>query len=108
VNIRRVAFVLVTLAGGACAATPQRGESLDAINSGSYISIERAVAFDHGCAADHIRVIRTAESLLGAEPFAVDLDVCGVVRRYKSIDGTWLDVTSLYPAATLPQPLPPM
>jgi len=108
VNIRRVAFVLVMLAGGACAATPQRGESLESINSGSFISIEHAVAFDHGCAADHVRVIRTEESSLGAEPRAVDLDVCGVARRYKSIGGTWLDVTSLYPAATLPQPLPPM
>jgi len=107
VSILRVAFVLVTLGGGACAFTPQRGESLEAINSGSFISIAHAVAFDHGCAADHVRVIRTEESLM-AEPRAVDMDVCGVVRRYKSIGGTWLDVTSLYPAATLPQPLPPM
>ena len=44
----------------------------------------------------------------------VDLDVCGLVRRYKALAGgvgqpsiAWLDVTTLYPASSLPPPLPP-
>ncbi|WP_242342408.1 hypothetical protein [Anaeromyxobacter terrae] len=61
-----------------------------------------AVAFDHGCAQDGIVVLRKA----GAQ---ADLDVCGTVRRYKMVfagdtSQTWVDVTALYPPASLPAP----
>jgi hypothetical protein len=66
------------------------------------------VQFDHGCPAEKIRWIRNDDWR------ALDLDVCGVVRRYKtfvSADGsnvpTLVDVTALYPASALPAPLPP-
>src|SRR5205085_5861561 len=39
------------------------------------VLIEPQVAFDHACASDRIRVIRS-------EGTRVDLDVCGLVRRY--------------------------
>jgi hypothetical protein len=55
-------------------------------------ALRAAATFDHGC------------------PAAVDLDVCGVVRRYRWVSAgsqAWLDVTALYPASSLPPPLPP-
>ncbi|HET8734060.1 MAG TPA: hypothetical protein VFM45_09850 [Anaeromyxobacteraceae bacterium] len=62
-----------------------------------------------GCPPERIRVIRS-------EGVTVDLDVCGVVRRYKSVASgatsgpayTWLDVTNAYPSSALPAPLPPL
>jgi hypothetical protein len=61
-----------------------------------------AVRFDHGCAQDQIVELRKA----GPQ---ADLDVCGTVRRYKLVHSgesfeTWLDVTALYPPASLPAP----
>ncbi|WP_242356109.1 MULTISPECIES: hypothetical protein [unclassified Anaeromyxobacter] len=58
-----------------------------------------AVRFDHGCAQDQIVELRKA----GPQ---ADLDVCGSVRRYKMVHRgesfeTWLDVTALYPPASL-------
>ena len=66
--------------------------------------VEPDVAFDHPCASDRIRVIRSQGT-------TVDLDVCGLVRRYKAFasgfgGSTWLDVTNSYPASSLPKPLP--
>jgi hypothetical protein len=66
------------------------------------------VSFDYNCPEERIRLIRTDNT-------TIDLDICGVVRRYKSVASgiggapayTWLDVTNSYPASALPSPLPP-
>jgi len=61
-------------------------------------------------AAETLRVHGSLRSLRRA----VDLDVCNVVRRYKSFGSgdvgyvpTLVDVITLYPASALPTPLPP-
>ena len=102
----RAALLMLLLVGslGACATARQPGDRVADAKVGLLSTIAGQVAFDHGCAEDRIRVIR----FFGP---AVDLDVCGVVRRYKSVasgDGghAWLDVTSSYPASALPAPLP--
>ncbi len=90
--------------GGCVTASP--GESLGNVNFGAATTAGDQVSFDHGCPPDRIRVIRS-------EGVTVDLDVCGVVRRYKSVASgarsgpayTWLDVTNAYPASALPAPL---
>jgi hypothetical protein len=111
-------FLLLALAvvGFGCAA-PKAGGNLDEKNqltAGS--GVGRQVEFDHGCPPEKVRVIR----FLSGDPYGggsgvgtVDLDVCGAVRRYKAFAGgmaqtsiVWLDVTSLYPPASLPAPLP--
>lgn len=84
------------------------GQPVSQVYVGPLSGVGRQVAFDHGCPEQRIMVIR-------AEAPTVDLDVCGVVRRYKSVGGgesspstgTWLDVTSSYPPSALPAPLPP-
>jgi hypothetical protein len=88
--------------------TASPGEQVGKVNFGPMITVGPQVAFDHGCPQERIRVIKS-------DGPAVDLDVCGVVRRYKSVAGgatsgipdTWLDVTNSYPASSLPQPLQP-
>lgn len=72
------------------------------------------IEFEHGCPPDRVRFIRGFEGRsYGLEgrcyPLAasVDLDVCGAVRRYQRVAGSWLDVTALFPAGALPAPLPP-
>jgi hypothetical protein len=98
-----LAFLVVTTAG---CFTPRAGSSLQESWVGGWgTSISNQVQFDHGCAVEKIRWIRSDKNHNTA-----DLDVCGVVRRYKSVRGfgeelTWIDVTSLYPAAVLPSPL---
>jgi len=91
---------------------PKQGEVQIALGVAKQLASQ--VSFDHRCSADRIRVIRLSEDAL-----TVDLDVCGGVHRYKGFMSiafwgnsqqeavTWLDVTSLYPASTLPEPLPP-
>ena len=85
------------------------GQPVSQVHVGPLSGVGRQVAFDHGCPEERIMVIRS-------EVPTVDLDVCGVVRRYKSVAGganssppagTWLDVTSSYPPSALPAPLPP-
>jgi hypothetical protein len=110
-------LLALAVLGVACAA-PKAGGNLEEKNqltAGS--GVGRQVAFDHGCPPEKVRVIR----FLSGDPYeggsgvsTVDLDVCGVVRRYKAFAGgmaqtaiVWLDVTSLYPPASLPAPLPP-
>lgn len=101
-----VAGVIALVASGCVTAHP--GEQVSKVNFGPMGSVGSQVAFDHGCPPERIRVIRSEGS-------AVDLDVCGVVRRYKFVASgassgppyTWLDVTSAYPASALPAPLPP-
>ncbi len=107
---RLLPFVLASTA--ACATAPKPGESFAAVQPGiaspmwDYRSLADAATFDHGCPRERIRVVREARD-------GADLDVCGAVRRYKHfgggahVPGTWLDVTSLYPASALPAPLPP-
>jgi hypothetical protein len=75
-----------------------------------WFSMRSQVEFDHGCAPEKVRLIRADQSHA-----TVDLDVCGTVRRYKLFSSggvtgtvTWLDVTALYPASSLPPPLPPL
>ena len=64
------------------------------------------VEFEHGCPPSRVRLIR---QFSGAAMAAYDLDVCGVVRRYENAGRyRWLDVTSLFPVASLPAPLPPI
>lgn len=112
------AVVMVGLAG--CAITPARGTSVfaarDAGSGNEYL--HRQVLFDHKCPANRVRYIRADEDLNAS---TVDLDVCGAVRRYKgsivpsripdqpasSIPMAWTDVTSQYPAESLPAPLEP-
>lgn len=97
----------IAFVASACATTPPAGVALADLGSPvtfgnpRFKDIGNQVAFDHGCPPERVRVIRS-------EWHAVDVDVCGVVRRYKSVgvDATWLDVTNLYPATSLPQPLP--
>jgi hypothetical protein len=95
---------LLVVSTVACA-TPRPGARLTESNP----NIQAQVEFDHGCAPEKVRFIRYDNSRVTA-----DLDVCGVVRRYKAFGTgspgdavTWLDVTTLYPAGALPAPLPP-
>jgi len=99
VNIHRIAISFLALSSVACATAPKPGESLAGVNVGDFANVGDQVSFDHACTSDRIRVIRRGDN-------AVDLDVCGAVRRYKYLAGTWLDVTTLYPASALPASLP--
>ncbi len=84
------------------------GQPVSQVHVGPLSGVGGQVAFDHGCPEERIRLIRS-------EWPTVDLDVCGVVRRYKSVASgassspsyAWLDVTSSYPPSALPAPLPP-
>jgi hypothetical protein len=59
------------------------------------------VEFDHRCPAKQVRLIRA-----NAWGDNADLDVCGVVRRYRRLgQGSWVDVTASFPASALPAPL---
>ena len=98
--------VVVGLIGSGCA-TAGNGDPIGNAYVGTIATVGPQVAFDHNCPKDRIRVIR-------GEANTVDLDVCGAVRRYKSVSSgqnaqqyTWLDVTNAYPASALPVPLPP-
>ena len=100
----RVAVTFLVMAGTACAG-PSAGSRLSEANEW----VQDQVEFDHGCPSANVRIIRRDK-----RGGTVDLDICGVVRRYKGFGTgnagdltTWLDVTTLYPAASLPQPLPP-
>jgi hypothetical protein len=100
---RTIIAGLAVVALAACA-TPGPGSRLTEANP----SIRDQVEFDHHCPPEKVRIIRKA-----AGGTTADLDICGVVRRYKAfgtgspVDAvTWLDVTTLYPANTLPAPLP--
>jgi hypothetical protein len=99
--------IVAGLAVGAAAACATPGPG--ALLSESNPNIQAQVEFDHGCEPERVRFIRSDRSHV-----TVDLDVCGVVRRYKAFGTgapgnavTWLDVTTLYPAHTLPAPPPP-
>lgn len=92
-----------------CATIPPSGSPA---SEASPLTVASSAAFDHGCPLEQVRIIRAdAEYIVRAS--TVDLDVCGSVRRYKVIRDsggpahrqTWLDVTSLYPASSLPAPL---
>jgi hypothetical protein len=99
--------VVVGLAGSGCV-TAGHGDPVGKTTFGPLSTVASQVSFDHGCPPERIRVIRSDNII------TVDLDVCGVVRRYKSVasghDGppqyTWLDVTGSYPPGALPSPLP--
>ena len=96
---------VVALMSSACVTTPGPNTPLTDVASplaNRFNTLADQVAFDHPCPPERVRVIRS-------EWHTVDADVCGVVRRYKSIggvDATWVDVTTLYPASALPPPLP--
>ncbi len=102
---RSLVLWAVALAASACATAATPGRPLhDA--GGPLRSLADEVSFDHGCPKERIRFIRQTRT-------AVDLDVCGDVRRYKAVSGpdenapvTWLDVTGAYPRNVLPEPLP--
>ena len=98
----RLAVTCLAAVTTACATAAKPGTTL--VESG-YSDFRNQVAFDYaGCPLDHVRVIRTIQ-------LTTDIDVCGVVRRYRAFwEGNsfgWLDVTSLYPPSALPPPLPP-
>jgi hypothetical protein len=100
----RIGTALV-LGAASCASMPKPGSSA---SEWGYQPLTAQIEFDYGCPAQRIRLIRYDGH------HAVDLDVCGVVRRYKSFGGgepgntpTLVDMTSLYPADALPSPLPP-
>ncbi len=105
-TIGLVAGAIAIVMSGCVTASP--GEPVGKVNFGSISTVGAQVAFDHGCPLERIRIIRSEGS-------TVDLDVCGIVRRYKSVASgapagpayTWLDVTGSYPASVLPAPLPP-
>ena len=103
----RLALVaLSALAASACVTVPLAGRN---VRHAQAVLVNQA-AFEHGCAVENVRVLRS-------DPWGTteDLDVCGAVRRYKVVlapggagtDGvTWLDVTFMYPASSLPSPEP--
>lgn len=101
-SVAMTAGLIGLIVSGCVVAQPRPGASLPEMN---YSGLADQVAFEHGCAPERIRVIRSAPMRL-----VMDLDVCGVVRRYKLFGDaapvTWLDVTSLYPASSIPPPLP--
>jgi hypothetical protein len=72
----------------------------------SLVRIGAQVAFDHGCPQERIRLIRSHFYYLALT--TLDLDVCGVVRRYKVMEQAAVDVTGSYPPASLPAPPPPI
>ncbi len=103
-DVGRLGTALV-LGAVSCASVPKPGSRA---SDWGYDVLTAQVEFDYGCPAQKIRLIRYDGHR------AVDLDVCGVVRRYKSFGGeeagktpTLVDVTRLYPADALPKPLPP-
>jgi hypothetical protein len=100
---RTIVAGLASVALSACA-LPGPGARLTEADP----SIRDEVEFDHHCPPQKVRIIRKA-----GNGTTVDLDICGAVRRYKAFRTgqpgdavTWLDVTALYPASTLPS-LPP-
>lgn len=115
----RVSLLLAGATVIGCATTiPPAGAPLSPAsspNGAGVPAVANAASFDHGCPPEQIRVIRAdASSFESAN--TIDLDVCGAVRRYKAFKvvhpngmewiATWLDATSLYPASSLPAPLP--
>lgn len=99
-----MAMMAVGVIAGGCATA---GSPVSEAYVGTISTVGSQVAFDHNCPKDRIRVIRSEDN-------TVDLDVCGAVRRYKSVASgqkgppyTWLDVTASFPASALPSPLPP-
>jgi hypothetical protein len=105
-----VAAAIVALLAG-CAVTQLKtpsGQTTMVANS-----LLDTVAFDHGCKAEDIVVLREYGKGALTPPTACDLNVCGQVRRYKRLGpygesgdsgATWLDVTALYPAGSLTPP----
>jgi len=92
--MRRALMLLLATATTACATA---GAPLPE-NPFARQGLVETVTFEHGCPRDRILLIREGPSTL-------DLDVCGAVRRYKGVEaGSWVDVTSLYPASSLPPP----
>lgn len=110
-------LLLATMAVGCATTIPPAGATLGPGGSQGGLgvpAVAHAASFDHGCPLDQIRIIR-ADAAYFESANTIDLDVCGAVRRYKAFKvehsngvawtGTWLDVTSLYPASSLPSPL---
>jgi hypothetical protein len=107
---RRAALLALAVVSTSACVGARSGAPLAGVNTGPLTTLAATVSFDHGCPAERIRVIRMAPPYEGYG--GADVDVCGVVRRYKRFGAhgsfdTWLDVTSLYPASALPPPLPP-
>jgi hypothetical protein len=91
--MRRALMLLLAMATTACATAGAPLPETPFMRQG----LAETVKFDHGCPRDRTLFIREG-------PWTVDLDVCGAVRRYKGVGGSWVDVTSLYPASSLPPP----
>ncbi len=92
-------------ATGAAGSPSVPNSSADSVGRADLTAIGAQVAFDHGCAQKRVRLIRYHSHI--GRLTALDLDVCGAVRRYKMLGGIAVDVTALYPATSLPGPLPP-
>lgn len=113
-TLLRASPAFLVLAAACVGVTPAPGTRLSEVSRGDLVNdaMRTQVAFDHACPPERIRLIRA-----DAPTFAttVDLDVCGAVRRYKAFMDltpgeaasrpTWVDVTSLYPASSLPAAL---
>lgn len=101
--LRSLALVfLASLAACATVAKPKKGTALVEA-SPLFSELANTAAFDHGCPEERVLFMRMSVNTF-------DLDVCGAVRRYKMFGSfgsgfTYLDVTSLYPASSLPPPL---
>lgn len=110
-NRNSALIAVLALGQTACATMPAQGTSASEIGA---LRLAGTASFDHGCPSGNVRVIR-ADAAFVNEATTVDLDVCGAVRRYKVfrasggnlLSQAWVDVTVLYPASTLPAPLPP-
>lgn len=88
-------------APGPRASAPAPVGGADGLDVLSARSLSAQVEFDHGCPPGRVRLLRLGNRVDGVN--GVDLDVCGVVRRYqRSHDGAWLDVTALFPSSSLP------
>lgn len=115
-TLLRASPALLLLAAACVGVTPAPGTRLSEVSHGDIVNdaMRTQVAFDHRCAPERIRVIRADTATFAT---TVDLDVCGAVRRYKAFMDltpgesvsrpTWVDVTSLYPASSLPAALSP-
>ncbi|HTN52170.1 MAG TPA: hypothetical protein VML50_07185 [Anaeromyxobacter sp.] len=108
----RFALVIVLVMAGVGCATATAGapvpQSSPLLGGGDgnlqdLSGLSGTAQFDYGCPPKKVLLIRCG-------PSACDLDVCGSVHRYMAFHGinsvNWLDVTSMYPASSLPPPLP--
>jgi len=106
-HLRLVATLLLLAVCTSCATAVQSGTTASTAGwTEQFAQLARQAQFDHYCPRERVRVIRSLGGTYSVS--SVDVDVCGVARRYRYIyDNGWVDVTALFPASSLPAPLPP-